>query len=330
MSNGIRLPGFLPPEKRDNVRFYMFEKLSYSKRMMLYLAFVASGFLFQILFLKAWPGAVFLVCATLLNLIRGYNNRISLKDFRVDDNWTSVDMKQIRQIKELERKTVNWDRDILDISNGTGIIGFILTAFALMCVYVFLRILLVNDAVGGIFITDVIILVLPLWFNGMKQVQKQDDLNIKAGIINSMEEFFKTIKRDGEFFKPALLLARDKNGKSIPKDSRFTVSFENRPDDFYGIQAQININLVESSRYPYFYCVIAAKRGFGLEQYVRSIPEHKKIIVTYEEDIDAEVIVIRQRTSKSSGYHTNTTDCKRIMEVALTAARNIIANYKGI
>ena len=326
MSKGIRLPGFPPPENQDSVRFYLFKSLSYSKRMKLYLVLVALGFLFQILLVNIWPGAVFLVCAALLNLVRGYDNRINFKDFKVDDNWTPVDMKQIRQIGELERKMANWDKDMLDISNGAGFVGFVLAIAGLMIAYVFLRIIFVDGAVGGIFITDVVILVLPLWFNGMRQVIKQDDLYIKAGIIKRMEEYFQTIKKDGEFFKPALLLARDSNGKSIPKDSRFTITFDNMPEDFYGLQAQININLVQSSKYPYFYCVIAAKKGFGLKQHVRNIPEHKKIIVVYEEDSEAEVLVIRQRTSQSLGYHTDIKDCKRILEFALTTARNILAS----
>jgi hypothetical protein len=47
MNNGIRIPGFPPPEKQDSVKFYVFKSLSYSTRMIIYLLFIAFGFLIQ-------------------------------------------------------------------------------------------------------------------------------------------------------------------------------------------------------------------------------------------------------------------------------------------
>lgn len=328
MSKWIRLPGFLPPEKQDSVEFYFLKSLSYSNRMVSYLALVGIGFLFQIFSMKAWPGIGFLFFATLLNLIKGCDSRINLKDFYVDSNWTQVDMERINRIGDIRRKTTNWDIDMLDISNPKGCFSFVVTLGLLIFgSYVLMRTSYFNDILG-IIIIDAVILILPLWFSGIRRMMGPKKLGIKVDIIKSMEEFFRSIKQNGEIFKPALLLARDKRGASIPKDSRFTITFENMPEGFYGIQAQINLNKVEASTYPYFYCVIAAKKGFGLMNHVKNIPENEKVIVNYEEDNDAEVIVIRQYTTNSSGYHTNTTDCKRILELSLKAARGILAGHR--
>lgn len=326
MNNWIRIPGLPPPEKQDSVRFYVLKGLSYSTRMTLYLSLIAAGFLFQILMMMVWPGAVFLVFATVLNLVRGYDSRVRLKAFDNDSNWTSVDMKQIHQIEELEKKTTKWDNDLLDISNGTGMLIFILTLVGLMLASIFLGSISDYNAAGGIFITDAIILVLPMWFNGIRRVLKQGNLSIKVDIIKKMEEFFQTVKKEGENFKPALMLARDKNGKSVPTDSRFTITFDNMPEGFYGIQAQININLVQGSSYPYFYCVIATKKGFGLENYVGKIPVPKNVVINCEKDNEAEVIVIRQYTTNTSGYHTKINDCKKILDGAMAGARIILGH----
>lgn len=326
MNNQIRIPGLPPPERQDSVRFYVLRSLSYSTRMMIYLSLIAAGFLFQILMMMVWPGAVFLICATILNLVRGYDSRVRFKAFDNDSNWTSVDMKQICQIEELDKKTEKWDRDILDISNGTGILIFILTLLGLFVVSIFLGGISDYNAAGGIFIADAIILVIPMWFNGIRRVLKQGNLSIKVNIINKMEEFFQTVKKEGENFKPALMLARNKNGKSYPTDSRFTITFDNMPEGFYGIQAQININLVEGSSYPYFYCVIAAKPGYELEKHVSEIPVPKNVVINFEKDSNAEVIVIRQYTTKTSGYHTKINDCKRILEGAVVGARIILGH----
>ena len=108
-------------------------------------------------------------------------------------------MKQINQVLELERKAANWDKDILDISNGKGIFAFMMAIFLTIFGNIVLKISLGYEDVGIIFITDVIILLLPLWFNGLRRVLKQDILYIKVNIIKSMEEFFRNIKKDEKF-----------------------------------------------------------------------------------------------------------------------------------
>ncbi|WP_010244327.1 hypothetical protein [Acetivibrio cellulolyticus] len=325
MNNWIRIPGFPPPEKQSSVRFYVFKSLSYSTRMMLYLLLIAAGFLFQVLMLKVWPGAVFLICATVLNLVRGYDSRVRLNAFHIDSNWTQVDMERIHQIEELDSKTTKWDKDILDISNGRGSYMFV---FIVMVIIITASLFGSSPAYGTvvkIIITDIIILILPLWFNGIRRILKQGNLGIKVDIISKMEKAFQTIKKAGENFKPALMLSRDKNGNSVPKDARFTITFDNMPADFYGIQAHVNINLIQGASYPYFYCVIAAKTGFGLEKYKSQIPVPQNVVVSFEKGT-AEVIVIRQYTTNTSGYHTKINDCSRIMDTAVKAARIILGD----
>lgn len=319
-----QIPGFLPPEEQDSVKFYILKNLSYSNRMVLFWSLLAVGFLFQIIFMKVFPGAVFLICASVLNLTRGYDNLVKHMHFDKDDSWTQVDMERINRIIHLEKKTKEWNKDIFDISNSKGVLTLILTLSAVLFATVFLAILTSFSGVVWIFLIDVIILIFPIWFSGNKQILKQQDLNIRVDIIKDMEGFFRSIKKDGESFRPALMLARGKNGKSVPKNSRFTISFDDMPEGFYGIQAQININSVEGTRHPYFYCVIAAKSGFGLENYVEKIPVEKNIVISCEKDNDAEVIVIRQHTTKTSGYFTGIGVCKKILETAVVTARIIL------
>lgn len=329
MKGTLHIPGFLPPEKQDAISFYTFKGLSYYKRMAIYLSSVIIGFIVQVITFKVWPGAVFLIFAGILNLIRGYKSSIDLKAFNASSNWTQVDMDKINDVETFNSKLSKWDKDALDISNGTGFLMFILSLAGLWLISIFLRQFSVAREALAIFIFDAIILVFPLWFNGLRLIQKQDVLCIKTGLVKSMEAYFSTIRKDGEAFKPALMLIKDKSGKSIPMDCRFTVSFEDMPKDFYGLQAQININTVEGAKYPYFYCVIAAKSGFGLKKYMDYVHSPKNVVISYEEDSAAEVIVIRQRTTKTSGYHTKINACKTILEIALAICR-IILKLKAV
>lgn len=324
MNNWIRIPGFPPPEKQDSVRFFVLKNLSYSTRMILYLLLIALSFLIQYIMMSAWPGAVLLICATVLNLVRGYDSRVRLKAFETDRNWTTVDMERIHEVGKLDDKIKKWDRDILDISNASGAAIFILLAVGLFIFSIILSASPEYIDVGMIIITDVVILVLPLWFNGIRRVLKQGNLRVKIDIVKKLEEYFRTLKTEGENFKPALMLARDKTSKSMPVDTRFTISFDGMPADFYGVQAQININLVEGASYPYFYCVIPAKVGFGLREYINKIPRNDSVTIEFQEDKQAEVIVIRQYTTKTSGYHTKINSCKYILAVAVHAARMIL------
>jgi len=203
------------------------------------------------------------------------------------------------------------DRDVFDISNASGALVFVFFMAVLFVLSLIMFTIPGCFRVGMILITDSAVLVLPVWFSGIRRVFKQRKLMIKIDIIQDMEKYFATVRKEGEHFKPALLLARNRKGECMPKDARFTVFFDGMPADFYGVQAQININEVQGGYYPYFYCVIPAKTGFGLREFLNRIQKGKNIVVEFQEDGQAEVIVIRQYTTKTSGYHTDTKSCKK-------------------
>jgi len=333
MSNWIHIPGFPSPEEQDSLKFYVLTNLPYSTRITIYLLLIAVGFAIQFITMNPWFGAVFLICATILSLVRGIDSHKKLTGFKNDKNWTTVDMERINEIRKLDDSISKWDKDAFDITNGLGIFAFIFCIFGLIIIS---KIMMSNPGyyqTGKILMTDTIIVLVPIWFNGTREVFKQKKLRIKIDIIQRMEEYFGAIKKEGEHFKPALLLARNSKGKSIPKDARFNISFDGMPAEFYGVQAQININVVEGADYPYFYCVIPAKSGFGLQEFVYKIPKGKsvgsdRVIVEFQQDEEAEVIVIRQNTTKTSGYHTKIDSCKNILNIALNGAR-IILEAKG-
>ncbi len=324
MKKRLNIPGFPPPEKQDVIRFSVFKSLPYKKRMTLYALCIAIGFLIQIIMLSVLPGAILLIFAALLTLVKGYHNKVELNAYRADSNWTAVDMEKICQVDSFNAKLKKWDQDTLDISNGIGCLTFGFAALGLIVAYVVLYEVTSGYRVGNIFVIDALILIIPIWFNGLRQIYQQNVLYIKTDLVIALESFFRTVKKNGEHFKPALMLAHGKTEKSVPTDCRFNISFDNMPADFYGIQAQININNVQGANYPYFYCVITAKAGFGLDRYVNLIPVPRNINVKYESDGEADVIVIRQHTTKTSGYHSKLPACKSILEIALIMSRMIL------
>jgi len=170
---------------------------------------------------------------------------------------------------------------------------------------------------------DASILLIPLWFSGMKFILKQPNLAIRVNLILKLFEVFQNLKQEGEEFKPALMFSKNKENKTVPVDARFSIGFPGPPEGFYGLQAQINLNVVQGTSYPYFYCVLAAKPGFNLRRFKEKIDLAPKVICEYQEDSKAEVLVIRQYTTRKSGYHTKDRKCAEILKVALEGGRII-------
>src|SRR5690554_722900 len=119
MKGSFFIPG-LSPENQDAIRFYTFKSLSYQKRMAIYLSSIVLGFIIQIITFKVWPGAVFLIFAGIINLIRGYKSNIDLKAFNVESSCTQVDMEKINEVDSFNSRLSKWDKDTLDISNAKG------------------------------------------------------------------------------------------------------------------------------------------------------------------------------------------------------------------
>jgi hypothetical protein len=323
MTSILSLFGFPPPERRDSVRFYLAKNLTYRTRIGLTLILLAVGFSLQIYFMNPIYGAPFLLAGIFLVLVKGYDSRVRIKGFQQDPNWKTIAIEKIQEIDQLRKKNRKWDSDALDISNPLGFFSLILLGTLAISVSLILGFLAGDMRIAIILIIDAALFMVPLWFTGMRFILKQPNLAIKVRILLYLYEVFEAIKQEGEKFKPALLLAQGKKGLAYPVDVRFSIALPGPPEGFYGLQAQINLNVVQGTSYPYFYCVVAAKPGFGLSRYRDKIKLEKNIICEYQEDTRAEVLVIRQYTTKKSGYHTKDRQCEKILGVALQAARLI-------
>ena len=323
MTSILRLFGFPPPEQRDSVRFYLAKNLSYNLRVNLMLILLVVGFGLQILLMNAAYGAFFLLAGVVLVLVKGYDSRVRIKGFSLDPNWKTVSIDKIQEIEQLRKRSRRWDSDALDISNPLGIFSLILIGGPALLASVLLGSLANDIRVTIILAIDIVIFMVPLWFSVMRFILKQPNLAIRVKVILGLYEVFETIKLEGDEFRPALMLTKGDEGESVPIDARFSIRLPNSPEGFYGLQTQINLNVVQGTSYPYFYCVLAAKPGFGISSFKHSIALKKDMICEYQEGLDAEVLVIRQKTTRKSGYHTKDRRCADILKVAVEGGRKI-------
>jgi hypothetical protein len=329
MSDFFGSLGFPSPEQHDSIRFYLAKGLSYRARRNLILACVFAGLVLQVVTVMVWTGLPFLLIAVLLGLVKGYDSRIRQKNFKNDEKWTEVAIEKVREIETVRQKSKVWDRDSLDITNVLGCAMFLI----LMASGIFLCIvvtLFAEDASALlIMLVDFLVLVVPFYFTGVRRALKQGNLTIKVNLILKLHEYFEQHKKESETFVPMLLLAHDRDNKSLPVDVKFQIRYKGLPlDRFYGLQSTVNINLVQGTSYAYFYCVLVAKPGFGLKKYQSQVKEGKSVMCEYDSQTDAEVLVIRQPTTKTSGYFTKDNACAEILSAAMGAAREIEAGYQ--
>jgi hypothetical protein len=319
----LRLLGFPPPDRRDGVRFHFAKNLPYNVRIPLTLILLVVGFGIQIFFMNPIYGIPFLIAGVGLILVKGYDSRVRIKGFDIDPNWMTVSMEKIQELDLLRKQSKKWDRDVLDISNPIGFFSLLFFCGLAFFIAMALGMWAEDWSITVILVSDTVIIMVPLWLSGMKFILKQPNLAIRVKIILKLYEAFGSLKQEGEEFKPGLMLARGKKDKTVPVDARFSIAFPDSPVGFYGLQAQINLNVVQGASYPYFYCVLAAIPGFGMFQYKEKIKLDDKIICEYQKDTKAEVLVIRQKTTKKSGYQTKDRICAEILRIALEGARMI-------
>jgi len=74
--------------------------------------------------------------------------------------------------------------------------------------------------------------------------------------------------------------------------------------------------------------VLVGKPGFGLEKYRDKVKESKHVMCEYQQQAQAEVLVIRHPTTKTSGFSTDENASMEILSTAMAVARIIESEHK--
>lgn len=283
------------------VIFHLFPGMPYKARLGIALTVIFAGLALQVLALHWLPGIVLVLGGNLLLLIKGCNNKFDLGKFNPAASWQMVEASRLLDIKERTGKIKKWDRSFLDISNGRGAVMF---AF-----FFVLAMLLINNWLGESMVYkiagyDILALVLPQLLTGRRSIFLLPDLLIKITVIFKLINDDTTVERlDGCAVEWYMLLQGDEE-KKLPSDVKFRVKIAGQHPDFLGYYGQVVINTV-SQAYPYFYVVLVARSGYGLKNAAASYKPPKNLVAEFSENNGVEVLVVRQRTTTTSGYFTD-------------------------
>ncbi|OQY01606.1 MAG: hypothetical protein B6I20_07655 [Bacteroidetes bacterium 4572_117] len=310
----------LSKEEQGIVIFHIWKSLPYNIRLGLSVFLIFIGFVIQYYSYEVMPGAIFVLAGNLLLIVKGYDNRIKLASYKAGADWVKTDKEQLDNIVKLNTKVKRWDISAIDISNPMGVTFFILLGFAIFILYVYgfgtynpgIEIVAINIA----------IMLFPHWFTGIKRITTLPKLINKINIYRRiMKNFGEDLAKDEVNF---MMWVRGKE-KKLPSDVKMKVEFKGQPEGFLGMYAQTSINNVQGKDYPYFYVVLVAKPEFQLiKKYYESVEVPRKVIKEKSRKDGVEIIVIRQYTTKTGGYHTNSKAIHKIFECGVQTARQII------
>ncbi|MCK4532828.1 hypothetical protein KAU39_03500 [bacterium] len=313
---------FPDPQKQGDIQFLFAKKLSYSTRMKFVLFFIVIGLLIQ-LFFHFWFGLIFLGLGVSLSFIKGYFDKTIVVS---KGKWTQVTPDEYKKVKTKQEQLKKWDTDAFDITNPLGVVVFILVALIGFAVWFGLYYILEELKLALYWTIDVFVLFGFHWITGIRTFLKRDKLIIK---INSLEKIMAALANPSDIQVLPMLSTREIKGKGrIPDDARLMIRFLNAPECFLGMQVQLSMNNVQGKDYPYLYCVLIAKKeaGFFLkkEQLLENPP--KKIVFELQASGDVDVLVIRQYTTKRSGYHTNLKKAVYIVRETISLTRRLLKN----
>ena len=296
------LTPFLSKEQQGIVMFWWLgQSLGYWKRMLISFGCIFSGFALQFVFPSLWFLGImpFLFIGTLFLAVRGYDNRVKFGKYSANDAWEQVDQQKIREVEDLVEKMRKWDRSMLDISNTLGKFVFVVLVLLLLALYI-----LSPGTMGKVLAADAAILLFPHWFTGKREILTQPRLLLKIQLMDELLQQENVKERLHNATLDYFLLLKGQQTK-VPEDVKFRIEFPNQHPEFLGCYGQIVTNSVQSKVYPYFYVVMVAKKNYGLKQAFDAYVPSRKIVKEYKEEGDVEVLVIRQKTTRTSGYHTN-------------------------
>lgn len=311
---------FLSADQQAIVVFHVMKSLVYWKRMLIGFGGILVGLFLQYLLpWNFWLGIPVILAGNLFLVVRGYDNRIRFGKYSPAAEWEKVDESKLLEAEQLVKKMKKWDRSMLDVSNWLGRSMWVILLIIFGGGFFWGR--SEGELIFLILSLDAAILLLPHWLTGKRIVITKPKLLLKIKHIKNLLKKMRDRLQNHqiEYF----MLLKGKEEVKIPEDVKFRIKIQNENPDFLGFYGQIVTNTVGNKTYPYFYVVLVTKKGYGLKKAFRAYSPPRKIKKEYTDEGDVEVFVIRQTTTRTSGYHTPFRKMRHIFLEGLEIAEKV-------
>jgi hypothetical protein len=306
--------------RRGEIHFVIARSLPYGARLGAIVALLFAGLALQ-LYAYLAIGAVLLLAGSLLGIVKGYSNIPSAMGNQRE--WRGGDRKQLENILTLARKSRKWDQSLLDVTCGLGL--FALLAIAGGTGWLAFRLWDAgNEWLAIACMVDAAVLLVPHWITGVRRILTNAPLVVKVQELLRVMDLWEAGPHAGESMLPQMQVRRGSDGE-VPCDAKLVLRIEALGDAFLGVQTQVVLNNVQGRDYPYLYCVLVARPELGMLGKTFERPPKGIIAEPKQAEQDnVEIMVIRQVTSRTKGYHTPPAACAAIFSYSLQEARKLV------
>ena len=300
----------------QNIVFRLLPRMNVLLRISIALLLFGIGVLWQYISGNPSPGFVIVLMSSILVMYKGIDKRVFSNAFHHNTDWKKIEREQVQQILDTQRSLKKWDHSLYETSGCLGGFMFLLA--------IGMSLILILAGMNNVFLIcigiDMLVLFLPQFLSGMKRIDQMVKPVLYARKSLEIASMIKYMYPDVKIEFLVLLGLKKKDKKPVPKEIKLKFTFKDAPDDFMGMYGQVSVNLVGSNMYPYIYTVQVFKEGSGLKKKMEKIQmSNKKIIKEYTQEQGVEVMVIRPKTTRTSGYHTKTKDIELVLQNSMQA-----------
>jgi|GEM_PF-684315 len=312
--------------------FLLFPAMPLFWRMALVILLMLVGIAIQTNYL--WLGFIPVIVAIFFTGMKSISNKPALASPLLSEKWETVTTDEWNKIKEHYRKSLQWAHNFFTPNSSIGCLSTLLIVSAYLCGSYWLY-FNIDRTFGNILLLDGGAFLAIFLLSGRPLAYKPSTLLVK---MEALENVLTLLQRDEhkDIAITSMLLMRKTGDKGeFPIDIRLMVKFKDSPKSFMGIQIQVSINSVGATQYPYLYNVLLAEKGFDFGKRItrgncRRLIEGfgRDMTIQVEKPEEVDVLVLRQTTTKTSGYHTNKSAQCRIVGYGVTLSRAIMADEK--
>jgi hypothetical protein len=336
-------------DRRHLLQFYVAPKLEYRRRLAWASALILAGLGIQ--FLVPFESVVVMLVISVPLLlvgnsflfVRGYNLKPAAMNKRPE--WEKTTRDRFQKTRQIEQQVKRWDESFTDLTCVSGAVGLALVLMASGVIWIVIWTQPMLRFWAPVWVADAAVLLLPHWITGTRRGWRPIALRQQIDALETALKVLEKYESPPCQIQPMFEMVGEKKQR-VPRAARVFVRFPDGPDEFLGIQFQVALNNVQGTNYPYLYAVIVARPEFGLlTDYlpkVQATLESRqartatgwldrlrakrpgKLTVESNRESEVDVIVIRQTTTKNSGYHTDGMAIARIAHAAWQGTARIL------
>ena len=340
-------------ERRHLLQFYLLPELGYLTRIALAGGLIALGLAIQLLW--APPEVVLMLVGTLPIILAG-NSLLLAQGFNLapgysvtHGEWEKTTRDRFQEVRELQDSGRSWDHAFADVTCVLGVICLL----GIGCLVFVITFALASNRQmyywAPVFAADALCLFLPHWISGTRRGWRPVALREQVDALETAVQAIDRYEDPPCQIQPMFEVA-GRDDLRTPIGARVFIRFPDGPKGLLGLQFQVSINDVQGTNYPYLYAVVVARKSFGLlgeplAECHRRLPppiqpsgllglfgvgKKNYLIVEDSSEEDVDVIIIRQHTTKQSGYHTEPATIAKLACEAWNFASGLVETPESI